>query len=486
MKLPEHGRSEAELMADLDAYGEGDLKWREGRIFAYVYDPGPEVDAVAKKAYMRYLTENALDPTAFPSLVRFENEVVAIARDHLNGDSEVVGNFTSGGTESCMLAVKTARDYFRAVKPEITEPEIVLPVTAHAAFQKGAHYMGLKPVLVPVNPHTYRADPAQMEAAMTPNTVLVVASAPSYAHGVVDPVPEIAALAQKHGVLCHVDGCVGGFMLPFFRELGLECPDFDFSVPGVTSMSMDLHKYAYCPKGASVILHKNKDLRRHQIFTCSDWTGYTVINPTILSTKSGGPLAACWTVLNHVGKDGYRALARRMWDATWRLVEGIEKIPGLKLLTKPDFCMFAIGSDDFSIFTVIDDMKKRGWFIQPQLGFLGSQANAHISVYQRSEAEVDAFLADLAKAAAAAPELERGPEHNRLVNALERYKSEGLTDELFLEFFDIAGVADGDVPERLGPLNQILNSLPPEFTKEALTDFMNDLYRYQDTQASSV
>jgi sphinganine-1-phosphate aldolase len=297
MKIPAQGLSQEAVMAALETYGEKDLPWREGGTFAYVYEGGRDVEAVVKQAYTRYLTENALDPTVYPSLLRFENEIVSMAINHLRGDEQCVGNFTSGGTESCMLAVKAARDYARSERG-IAEPEIIMPVTAHACFQKAAHYFDMKMHLVPVDPETWKVRPEDMAAAINENTILLVGSACQYAHGVIDPIVALGALALEHDLLLHVDGCIGGFVLPYFRRLGADIPDFDLSVPGVTSMSMDFHKYGYAAKGASVVLYRSKELRRHQIFTAATWTGYSVINPTMLSTKSGGPMAACWAVLN--------------------------------------------------------------------------------------------------------------------------------------------------------------------------------------------
>jgi sphinganine-1-phosphate aldolase len=305
MKIPQHGLSREQILTTLEAYRADDMPWRDGRTWAYVYDPGPAAEEVIKQAYMMYLTENALDPTVFPSLLRLENELVAMAAAHLHGGASVVGNFTSGGTESIILAVKTARDHARDKRPHITEPEIVMPATAHAAFQKAAHYLGIKPVLVPVEPRSFKADVEALRRAITTNTILLVGSAVSYAHGVVDPIRELGQLALEHDLLLHVDACMGGFLLPYFRRLGAPVPDFDFSVPGVTSMSMDFHKYAFAAKGASVVLYRDKELRKYQIFTCANWSGYTMINATVQSSKSGGPLAAAWAVLHFIGDGGY-------------------------------------------------------------------------------------------------------------------------------------------------------------------------------------
>jgi glutamate/tyrosine decarboxylase-like PLP-dependent enzyme len=315
-------RGKEEIFATLEGYRAGDIEWRTGRTFGFVYDAGPEVEEVAKKAFTMYLSENGLDPTSFPSLLRMENEVMALAREQLGAGPDAAGAFTSGGTESILCAVKAARDMARATRPELRDPEIVLPESAHAAFHKAGHYFGVKMVTTGVDPVTMAADPAAIRAAVGPRTILVVASAPSYAHGVVDPVREIAAVAAERDLPCHVDACVGGWMLPYFRRLGAEIPDYDFRVPGVTSMSMDLHKYAFAPKGASVVMYRNAALRRHQIYACSGWSGYSVVNMTVQSSKSGGPLAAAWATLRFLGDEGYLELARKMRAITAALIDG--------------------------------------------------------------------------------------------------------------------------------------------------------------------
>ena len=328
MRIPEQGWSKQQVLEALEQFRADDMPWRDGRTWAYVYDPGREAEEVIKQAFAMYLSENALDPTVFPSTLRLENELVAMAAAHLYGDEQVVGNFTSGGTESIILAVKTARDHARALQPQIREPEIVLPTTAHAAFHKAAHYLDVKVVLAPVDPKTFKADVAAVRAAITPNTILLVGSAVSYAHGVVDPIEALGQLALEKSLLLHVDGCMGGFLLPYLRRAGAPVPRFEFDVPGVTSISMDFHKYAFAAKGASAILHRNKELRRYQIYACSNWTGYTVINPTVQSTKSAGPIAAAWAVLHFIGDEGYLEIARQVLDATRRIADARRRESG--------------------------------------------------------------------------------------------------------------------------------------------------------------
>jgi sphinganine-1-phosphate aldolase len=242
--LPENGRSKEDVLKAMQAVREKDVKWQQGKAFSLVFYAGDQVADLLKEAYTLFFSENGLNPMAFPSLRKFETEVVAMSADLLGGDAQVCGNMTSGGTESILMAVKTAREWARTNKPEVSLPEMILPATAHPAFHKAAHYFGVKTVTIPVRPE-FRADVEAARAAVNASTVLMVGSAPSYPQGVVDPIPELASIAREAGILMHVDACVGGFFLPFIRKLGYPVPEFDFGVPGVTSISADLHKYAY-------------------------------------------------------------------------------------------------------------------------------------------------------------------------------------------------------------------------------------------------
>ncbi|MFM7202602.1 MAG: pyridoxal phosphate-dependent decarboxylase family protein [Myxococcota bacterium] len=478
MKIPSSPLSEAELYARIQAYRAHDLNAHGGRTWAYVYDSGrPDVAEVARAAYMMFLDENALDPTVFPSLLQMENEVVAMSAHHLNGGPDVVGNFTSGGTESCMLAVKTARDFARATRPHIQRPELILPVTAHAAFHKAAHYLDVVPVLVPVDPVTYKADVEAVRQAITPNTILIVGSAVSYAHGVIDPIEALAALAQSHDLLFHVDGCIGGFLLPYFRRLGAPVPPFDFSVPGVTSISMDLHKYAYAPKGASVVLYRNKELRQHQLFACARWTGYTIINSTIQSTKSGGPVAAAWATLQYMGDQGYLEIAERTLKATRLLLEGIQSIPGLQVLGTPESSLIAFASDELDVFELADVMRQKQWYVQPQLGHMGSKPNIHLSVTAASLERVETLLHDLREAVDVVRQgAESGASGPELGAALQQLDLANLPPEAFQGLLALAGIQNGRLPERLAGINRLLNLLSPEMNEHLLKVFVNQLF----------
>jgi glutamate/tyrosine decarboxylase-like PLP-dependent enzyme len=480
--IPPAGLSEEELFERLDAFRAGDLDTKGGRTWAYVYDPGrADIDRITKRALVDFYDENALDPTVFPSLLRLENEVVAMARHHLRGGPEVVGNFTTGGTESIMMAVKAARDRARELRPDLTEPTMVLPVTAHAAFHKAAHYFGVEAISVPADTTTWKPDVGAMAAACDERTILLVGSAVSYAHGVVDPIPELGRLALEKDLLLHVDGCIGGFVLPYWRRLGREVTDFDFSVPGVTSMSMDFHKYAYCPKGASVVLYRDAGLRRYQLYAKAAWTGYTVINTTFQSTKSGGALAATWAALHYVGDDGYLEIAERTLAAVDAIRAGIDRIDDLQVMVPPESNLVTLVSDTVNVFDVVDQMRTHRWYVQPQLGFAGSRENIHLSVGGASLPLVPDLLDDLARACAAAkasPTPPPDPAVVELLHSLDPATLDGDAFDLLLAGAGIGGEpgAAPEVPQATAGINATLNVCPPELAERVLIEFFNRLY----------
>ena len=470
MTLPAAGLPREEVLARLAELRSHDLAARGGRTFAYVYDPArPDIDELGHEVYASYLDVNGLDPTVFPSLLAMENDVVDTVRRHL-GSTTAVGTFTSGGTESIILAVKAARD-----AAAIEHGQVVLPVTAHAAFQKACHYLGLEAVLVDVDPTTFRAVPAAVEAALTDRTVLLVASAASYAHGVVDPVEEIAALGLGRGIPVHVDACIGGWLLPYFARLGVDVPRFDLSVPGVTSLSVDLHKYAYAPKGASVVLYNDPALRRRQYYATADWTGYTMINATVQSTKSGGPLAAAWAVLQAVGDDGYAELAAKTLRATRRLVEGVGSIDGLRVLGAPEMALVAVASDAVDVFVLCDEMNARGWYVQPQLGYRGLPASMHLTLTASSEAVVDELLVDLAKAVDDSRGVAAGDP--ALLDAVRGLDPADLGDDVLGTLLPLAGIEPGEgLPERMAAINALLEQMPVRLRERILVEFLGQLF----------
>jgi sphinganine-1-phosphate aldolase len=476
MQLPEKGMPQEEIFERLAEFRRDDLKWQEGRAFGYVFDPGQEIMAVGKQAYSLFLSENGLDISVFKSLMRLEKDLAALMATHLGGDRQVVGNFTSGGTESILLAVKTARDYFRHHRPDIKTPEMILPTTGHAAFLKAALYLDVKVVPVPVDPQTFRADPEAVRRAVGRDTIMIVGSAPSYAHGVVDPIAEMAAIASQNDLWFHTDGCMGGFLLPYFKRLGAEVPDFDFSVPGVSSISVDLHKYAYCPKGASIILYRNKALRRHQIFTCSQWIGYTIVNNAVQSSKSGGPMAAAWAVLHFVGDAGYLEIARRKREAAAKIVAGIAAIPGLRLMTAPDMTLVSFTADGVDVFQIIDEMNSRGWYIQPALSYDNSPAHIHLSISASNVGREDALLADLAASVTVARAAKPGALVELMRQGLEGIDFENLTDADIDAMLAMAGMSGGAMPKRMAEFNGVLDLLPPQARDKIIGAYVNNLF----------
>ncbi len=391
--FPKKGKKKDHLLDEMKKLRQNDVKWEEGKVFSLVYHAGDEAAELAKEAYTMFFSENGLNPTAFPSLRKFETDVVKMAIDLLGGDSYAVGNMTSGGTESILMAVKTARDLARDKFPEITHPEMILPISAHPAFEKAADYFDVRSIRVPVDGN-YVAEPLAFRDAISPNTILLVGSAPSYPHGVVDPIRDIASLAIEKGILCHVDSCVGGFMLPFVRELGYSVPDFDFKVPGVTSMSADLHKYAYAAKPASLILYRNKELRRYQMHAYTEWPGGIYASPTMTGSRPGGAIAAAWAVLNYFGMEGYLDIASIVMKASKEYISGIDEIEGLNILGNPSMSIFAIHSDKYNIFEIGDELSEKGWHLDRQQ-FPNS---LHMTVNFSQTGCVDEFLADLKSA----------------------------------------------------------------------------------------
>ena len=454
-----------DLFAELTALRAADLPVRGGTTWAYVYDSGSDsAHEVGARAYAEMLDVNGLDPTAFPSVVALENSVVRTATGLLGG---AAGIFTSGGTESCLLAVKAARD-----ARDVRDPEIVLPVTAHPAFHKAAHYFGLRVVPVPVDAD-FRAVPAAVADAITDRTVLVVTSAPSYPTGTVDPVPEIAALAAARGVLCHVDACIGGWVLPFLPD----APPFDLRVPGVTSLSVDLHKYAYAPKGASVLLFADRALRRKAWFAYAGWPGYPVLNPTTQSAKTAGPLAAAWAVLKHVGLDGYRTLALDARSALHTLVKGVSAIDGLAVLGVPDTTLLAVAGSGVDVFVVADELRHRGFYAQVQLSLGDVPPTLHFSSHGVSPATVDDLVTALAAATDAARE--RGPVvlSAQTVGALGAADLTTLDEDGFVRLLAASGLSLADPAGRpsMAAVNKALDGLPVPSREALLTLFLSVL-----------
>ena len=477
MSIPVRGLPPEELFHRLEAYKAHDISWRAGKVLTGIYDPGRETEAVVKEAYTQFLTENVLYPNLFPSLLRLENEIVGSLAELLQGYAEVVGNCTSGGTESIMLAVKAARDKARQDHPEITAPEMILPHTAHPAFHKAAHYLGLKAVVTSFSLEDYRAEPEAIRRAITSNTILLVASAPCYSHGVIDPIAAIAAIAREHKLLFHVDACVGGIHLSMLRKAGSSVPAFDFSVPGVTSLSVDMHKYGYAPKNVSVILYRNRELRRHAFFVSADTTSYSVLNPTILSSKSGGPLAGAWAALNALGEEGYVKIVSAVTEATGQMVAGVNALEDVYVLGQPDMCLFALASDTLNVFELDDAMTTRGWTLQPQFSAGGAPANLHVSVHYANVEHVTDFLEALQESIATVKGLPRVAGNNpQTLKTQVEHLLQNPGPDTFARVVALADLEPGRLPTGFARINTVLDTLPDHMVSTLLLEYINHLY----------
>lgn len=423
---------------------------------------------MAAAAHAKAAHVNGLDPTAFPSIAAMEGDLIATAAGLLGGDDATVGLVTSGGTESCLLAVVAARD----ARPDIEHPRMVLPATVHAAFHKAAHYFGVITDVIDVDPDTFRVDPVKMAAAIGPDTVLVVASAPSYAHGVIDPITQIAAAAQTAQVRCHVDACIGGWVLGSWNRMGKNVTPFDLRVPGVTSISVDLHKYAYAPKGTSILLHRDNAHRATGFFAFTDWPGYTMLNTTTQSTRSGGPVAAAWAVVAKLGWAGYADLATKVEQACQRIRDGVTQIPGLRILGDPAATLIAVAGSDpaVDVFQVADEMAVRGYYVQPQFAHRNSPANLHLTITAANHGHETELIDALAAAVNESRSMPAEP-IEQLLTAAQTTEFGALAGSLGL--LDAGG--NLQLPSRMAPLNGLLNALAPPIREQILRQVLGAL-----------
>jgi glutamate/tyrosine decarboxylase-like PLP-dependent enzyme len=390
--LHQHRRPVDDVIADLTDKRIDDVKWADGRTFGMIYDGGPTVHEVAEQAARLYLHEKALNTQAFPSLGEIQRDVVGWTAGLLNGDDDVAGFRTSGGTESILCSVLAARERGRAERG-ITAPEMVVAESAHAAFHKAAHLFGITVHKTRVKPD-FTADVDAMSTHVNERTILCVGSAPQYPQGVVDPIPAIAELAATVDANCHVDACMGGFVLPFAEELGHDVPPWDFRVDGVHSISADIHKLGYAPKGVSVILHRSKALRRHQTFVFDGWLGGFYASPNLQGTRSGLPMATAWAVIQHLGMEGYCALTRQTLENADRLRAGIAEVDGVRVLGDSRYHLVAMTDDPdcagapVDAFAVGDALLARGWYHDRQ----APPDSLHSTVSNSNTGVIDDYL----------------------------------------------------------------------------------------------
>lgn len=367
-KMPENGRDRADIYNELSTIaGEENAKWQNGRVSGTFYHAGEKHRGFLNRVFSLFSHVNVIQADLCPSMSKFESEIVAMTAGMLNADAakadnpedEVCGTVTSGGTESILMAIKVYRDRARVGKG-IVAPEIVMPKTAHPAFHKAGEYFNIRIVEVPVALPDFRVDPEAVAARINRNTVAIVGSAGNYPYGLIDPISALSEIALRHDIGLHVDGCLGGFILPWIERLGYDIPLFDFRLPGVTSMSADTHKYGFGLKGTSVVLYRNKGLRRYQFFSVPDFPGGIYVSPSSSGSRSGGLTAATWASMVSLGEEGYLSAARAIMTVADRIRAGVESIPELILIGESTFVV-SFRSEKIDVFHVNDFMKTRGW-----------------------------------------------------------------------------------------------------------------------------
>ncbi len=367
-RIPEKGRERDDILQELSTMSaEENAKWKDGRVSGTFYHAGDEHREFLNRAFSFFSHVNVLQVDLCPSMSKFESEIVSMTARMLNGDAvravnpadEICGTVTFGGSESIMLPMKVYRDRGR-IEKNIAAPEVILPITAHPAFHKAGEYFGIKMVLAPVNDADFRVIPAEVKKLINANTVAIVGSAGNYPYGLIDPMEELSGIALEHDIGFHIDGCLGGFILPWIERLGYRVPVFDFRLPGLTSMSADTHKFGFGLKGNSVVLYRNLKLRRYQFFQMAHWPGGIYASPSMTGSRSGGLTASTWATMVYLGEEGYLQAASAIMKVAERIKEGVKGIPELQVIGDPTF-LISFRSGDVDIFHVNDYMISRGW-----------------------------------------------------------------------------------------------------------------------------
>lgn len=395
-RLPTAGIPRDDILAQMASMQQREAAvWQDGFVSGAVYHGDPAHIEFLNRAYALNSQSNPLHADIFPSTTKFEAEIVAMTARMLGaaqvgGEDGICGTVSSGGTESILLAMKTYRDWARETKG-IRKPEMIVPRTAHAAFEKAAQYFGIKRVEIPVD-ENFRADVRAAKKAISRNTIVMVGSAPSFPHGAIDPIAEMSELARQRGIGFHTDACLGGFVLPFAEKLGYPVPPFDFRLPGVTSMSADTHKYGYAAKGTSVIMYRGEALRRFQYYTTTEWAGGLYFSPTFAGSRPGALSAACWAAMVSIGETGYLDAARHILETAAVIKQGVAEIPELYILGEP-LWVIAFASDTLNVFQVMEQMTRRGW----RLNGLHKPSAVHIAITLRhtQPGVAERFLSDL-------------------------------------------------------------------------------------------
>lgn len=488
--------SKEEILGRLKEYAAEDAEPHSGRLFSIAFETGlDDLREIAHSALTTFADKNILDFLEFPSAIKLEKDIVDVAKSLMQGDDEVAGTYTFGGTESVFLAVKAARDQFILKHGLSGFPEIILPVTGHPCYNKAAEYMGLNVKRVPVDPETLEAQPDLMSQAITENTVMIVGSAPNWPFGTIDPIKELAEIALERNLWLHVDACVGGFILPFMKKLGENIPDFDFSIPGVSSISLDPHKYAFAPHGSSVVLFRKSFHKMYSSFANLRWPGYVIVNPAVLSSRSAGPLAAAWAVLHYVGEAGYLELAQKMIRARDNITKGLHRL-GYRVLGRQSSCIIAFSSEDFNVFKLADVMMAKGWWLMAQRGIedLNIPPSVHLTITPIHDKFAEQMLTDLEEST---EKVKRIPSSDveDMVQGMGLVMSMMLPAEMGIETMgsvldqmekDMSTYGprilkalgfDKGIPKEMATVNEIFNSLPPEIVEPLATYVTIEMFK---------
>ena len=393
LSFPKTSSQADDVLSQMKEFKAMDVDWMKGRSFSLVYPVSDEHHDFLKKAHNMFFSENALNPMAFKSLRKFEHETIRMCADLFHGDEHTVGLVTSGGTESLIMAIKAYRDRAKKLRPWILRPEIIVPESAHSAIDKGAYYFDVKVRHAPVGPD-FRVDLKEVKKLINRNTILIVGSAPQYPQGVVDPISQLGEIALEHNLPLHVDACIGGFTLPFLEKLGYPVPAFDFRIPGVTSISADIHKYGYSAKGASALLYRDMSFMKYQFFIYTEWKGGGIYaSPSFPGTRPGGPIAAAWATLKKLGEEGYLELTKKVMVARETFLKELSKIHELKLLAYPDATLVSFTSNDknIGIYAVADQLQAKGWNVTRQQ----TPESLHLTLSPAHADVINDFIADL-------------------------------------------------------------------------------------------
>jgi sphinganine-1-phosphate aldolase len=435
--LPERGVDREEILELMQTFKNLEAeKWKDGYVSGAVYHGNQEYIDFMNQVYAINSQSNPLHPEIWPSTTKFEAEIVSMTANMLSADQtddEIVGVVSSGGTESILLAMKTYRDWARETKG-IYQPEIIVPTTAHAAFTKAGDYFGIKIIRVPVG-EDFRADVDKMHQAITENTIALVGSAPPFPHGIVDPIEQLSELARENELGFHTDGCLGGFLLPWAEKLGYDIPPFDFRLPGVTSISVDTHKYGYAAKGTSVILYRGAELRHFQYFSVADWPGGFYVSPTFAGSRPGALIAVAWAAMVSMGAEGYLKSAKRILETTDWIKQEMKKIPELQLIGDPPF-MVTLRSETLNIYQIMEYMTERNW----GLSGLHLPPSMHLCVTQRhtQEGVKERFVKEIKEAVAYVkehPEASQGM--GPIYGLASTIETRGMVTSVFNWFLDL-------------------------------------------------